>query len=309
MDLNNLATEIRAVIEANVPQPGDTGLTTAVPMALSNASTIDTNGNAADFSGSLSGDGALTKTGDGTLTLSTANTYSGPTTIQSGTLFISASPQATSAIEIASGATLGLDISSPVAAVNASVILGGTVLVTGTPVAGNYTLLAASSITGTPVLAAAIPGYQLQIVGDNELRLVQAVVNPYETWAGGGAFNDDTSGDGIANGLAWLLGAANPNLNATALLPTINESDGDVMLTFSMLNAASRGAATLNVEYSKNLEIWTTVPIPDTAGETVVVHVTFNIAPGDPLNTVTATISSAAADGGGKIFGRLMTEP
>ena len=47
---------------------------------------------------------------------------------------------------------------------------------------------------------------------------------------------------------------------------------------------------------------WTTVPVPDTDGQTVVADVTFNIAPGDPLNTVTATIFSFA--NGGKLFAR-----
>lgn len=52
-------------------------------------SVIDTNGLGADWSGVLSGSGALTKTGAGVLTLTGANSYSGMTTIASGTLALS----------------------------------------------------------------------------------------------------------------------------------------------------------------------------------------------------------------------------
>ncbi|WP_069266258.1 autotransporter outer membrane beta-barrel domain-containing protein [Paraburkholderia nodosa] len=49
-------------------------------------STIDTNGIGATWSGVLSGSGALTKVGNGVLTLTNANTYTGMTTISAGTL-------------------------------------------------------------------------------------------------------------------------------------------------------------------------------------------------------------------------------
>ena len=49
-------------------------------------STIDTNGLGATWSGVLSGAGSLAKAGDGTLTLSGANIYTGATTVAAGTL-------------------------------------------------------------------------------------------------------------------------------------------------------------------------------------------------------------------------------
>ncbi|MEX3813611.1 autotransporter-associated beta strand repeat-containing protein [Paraburkholderia sp. BR13439] len=54
-------------------------------------STIDTNGIGATWSGVLSGSGALTKAGNGVLTMTNANTYTGMTTISAGTLALTGS--------------------------------------------------------------------------------------------------------------------------------------------------------------------------------------------------------------------------
>jgi len=51
---------------------------------------FDTNGNNVAFASALSGSGGLVKVGNGTLTLGAASTYSGGTTINGGTLAISA---------------------------------------------------------------------------------------------------------------------------------------------------------------------------------------------------------------------------
>ena len=60
-------------------------MTTNIPISLTGTnSTIDTNGLGATFSGVLSGGGALTKAGAGTLVLSGVNAYGGGTTITGG---------------------------------------------------------------------------------------------------------------------------------------------------------------------------------------------------------------------------------
>lgn len=178
-------------------------------------------------------------------------------------------------------------------------------ITSGSPVSGT---LDAADLSG---LIDGGPGTgTLQISGSGtDIELVVSGVGagtPYQNWSGGAAFGDDANGDGVDNGLAFLLGAANPNANALGLLPTVDESGGSLVLSFSMLNAAKRGTATLSLEHSGDLGIadaWTAVLVPDAdSGPTS--GVTFTVLPGDPKNTVTATISSSEAVGG-KLFGRL----
>ena len=125
-------------------------------------------------------------------------------------------------------------------------------------------------------------------------------------WAGGALFDDDANGDGVDNGLAFLLGATGPNAAVPAR--TMSESGGNLIMTFSARNDASRGSAILNIQHSSDLGIgdsWVSVPVTD-AG-TAASGVTFSITPGSPNNTVTATISNTEATAG-KLFGRLKAE-
>jgi len=68
--------------------------------------TLTTGGNntSTTFSGAISGNGSLTKTGTGTFTLSGANLYTGPTSVDSGTLDVTGS--LVSSVTVNSGGTL-----------------------------------------------------------------------------------------------------------------------------------------------------------------------------------------------------------
>ena len=65
-----------------------TGVTSGRNIVLNANATLDTDVNTGTFSGVISGAGSLTKSGSGTLNLSGANTYTGGSTINSGTVVV-----------------------------------------------------------------------------------------------------------------------------------------------------------------------------------------------------------------------------
>jgi fibronectin-binding autotransporter adhesin len=75
-------------IRATAPFSSALGMTLSGTGA--NAAKVDTNGNAATLSGVLGGTGALQKEGNGTLSLTNFNTYTGGTTVNGGTLLLGA---------------------------------------------------------------------------------------------------------------------------------------------------------------------------------------------------------------------------
>jgi hypothetical protein len=134
----------------------------------------------------------------------------------------------------------------------------------------------------------------------------------YATWATGNQpFDGDANGDGVTDGMAFLLGAATPAENAIGRLPTA-ENNGGLVLRFSSRDAASRGTSALKVQWSYDLgatDFWssneaTLPPAPGGTVNGVVFVITEN--PIDPtIDEVQATIPSGQASGG-KLFARLL---
>ena len=139
-----------------------------------------------------------------------------------------------------------------------------------------------------------------------------AVQTAFDSWAGEGVtFTGDANSDGVADGLAWLLGVGSTAAAANGLLPTASGSNGDLTLSFKLRKPASQGSSRLKLQYSRDLGLtdpWTshTVTIPDVSGADPG-GVVFVIAPvaGQDYDEVQATIPSPAAGGTGKVFVRL----
>ena len=252
--------------------------------------TVNDGSNAEDLviSGALTG-GAITKAGLGVLVV-TNPLYSGNTTISAGKLIVRKAGAQTNAnpnndastVTITTGATLNLEYAGTDTVFG--LVIGITPLASGVYSAAEYPTV----IFGTGTIT--------------------VVSDPYLSWAGAGVpFDGDSNSDGVQNGLAWLLGAANPTANANGLLPVPTaETGGSLKMTFNMLNAASRGTSTVEVQHSSDLGIsdpWTGVPVPNTSGGPTN-GVIFVITPGSPLNGVQATIAPSEA-AGGKVFSRL----
>ena len=131
----------------------------------------------------------------------------------------------------------------------------------------------------------------------------------YETWAVGGvAFDADTNGDGVKNGMAWLLGALNPSVNALDKLPQASRNGTYLRLTFRCLKSTKRGSAQIKVQSSGDCgasDPWTSheAAVPDADG--TVNGVVFDTTDDGDFINVIADIPAASANG----FGRIQATP
>jgi hypothetical protein len=131
--------------------------------------------------------------------------------------------------------------------------------------------------------------------------------NDYSTWATGSEpFNGDANGDGVTDGIAFLLGAATPATAATSLLPAVSQSGGNLVMEFDCLATAARGGSVLNLQYDGDLVApWTSVLVPGAVGNNTVGNVSFVATANAALIHIVATIDDATEAAAGKLFGRL----
>jgi hypothetical protein len=142
---------------------------------------------------------------------------------------------------------------------------------------------------------------------DNISDVALTPASPYTVWIAGASgvpsgqtgFADDPNHDGVANGLAWILGDP-PLIDGRGLMPvpTANTS-GTLTVTFDCLNPADWGTATLAVEYSHDLCTWVSATVP--VGNGTVNGVLFSVA-GSSLLQVTAAIPNTTDN---RLFFRL----
>ncbi len=132
----------------------------------------------------------------------------------------------------------------------------------------------------------------------------------YEGWSDGASFEEDASGDGIANGLAWALGAESPDddVRELGLLPTLERivSDGQVLLRFTYRRASvarDDPDTAIAAVYSTDLEYWTEA---DEEGEGInVIEEIDGFGPG--VDRVEVDVSENLAEDG-RLFIRLRVE-
>jgi autotransporter-associated beta strand protein len=248
------------------------------------------------LSGIISGTGALTQNGSGTLTLTNTNTYTGDTTINSGTLRIDKAYLANSSA-IVMGATGKLDLNFDES--------GGAVTDTVASLTINGVLQPDGIYGATGSGATTINNTNFAGVGT--LTVGTGGGSPYTNWAAGfPGFTTTTDSldfenDGIPNLLEFVLGG-NPTTNdSPSILPTVGASGSDLVVTFNRTDLSETQPVTVKVQTSPDLVTWTdfaTIGAVNGSGYTVSEN---DVA----ADTIIVTIPKAAAT---KKFARVTAE-
>jgi len=179
------------------------------------------NGNAPEkFNGPISGNGGLTLIGSAAVTLSSANTYTGNTTLNGGKLIITATGSIANSAKIAlsSGTTFDVSAASPFTIYGSQTLSGGT---NGT---GTATIAASTSAgPGTVILA---PGAQaaFTLIGNaiSNSVTVGKINIPGGVILNGNAVTINVTGAPLPTGTYTLLTATNGfTVNGPLPLPTI----------------------------------------------------------------------------------------
>ncbi|MFC7335784.1 beta strand repeat-containing protein [Haloferula chungangensis] len=234
---------------------------------------------------------SVVKEGAGKWNLSGANTYTGSTTVNGGILALSAAADLSNATSVLINTGGVLDL-----AAGLNITVRSLALDNGAPLAdGTY----GSSTSGATNAGVADP--DLYFTGAGILTV--ELGDPYVTWSGGAEFEADANGDGVSNGLAWILGATDPDANALGLLPVPVQTSGDLSMVFAQVNPMAPNK--LFVEYSNDLggsDPWHSVQVPTTSS--TVDDITFTITPGSPSSSVSVSIP-ASKSSNGRLFSRL----
>ena len=252
-----------------------TSSTIGSPLTLVNNLTLLVyDGEAADdlvISGVISNSGSLTKTGDGLLRMTGANTYTGVTTVNGGTLAVNGT-------------------SIPDA--NKLVIVSGKVDLTGTETVGTLFFGSAQQVAGTWGASGSGATHidDTRFSGSGLLDVAHGA--DYSSWASinapGQTASQDYDHDGVANGIEYFMGQSGSGFTA---LPGVVETAGVRSVTWTK-GAAYTGVYGVDyfVQTSTDLATWTNATIGAGAG-----HVT------DGSSSVEFTLPAGAT-----VFTRLM---
>jgi autotransporter-associated beta strand protein len=260
---------------------------------LSGGAFIDSNGFDIVAAQAFSGEGNLTKQGNGKLTLSAFHSYTGDTIVSAGTLSLSQDYlDNASDVVIATGATLELT--------HNQTDVVETLTINGVAVTGEWGAVGSGA-----------QNESASITGSGRLRVGAAL--PYIDWAEGKALDNSNNGlgadpdaDGIANLLEYFLDG-DPKFSDATVLPSAADSTAtDFVMKFKRRDDANGDVTVQKFQYGSDLTTWSDLSIPATAGTYNVGAVTITVAAnGANPDDITVSVPKGANT---TMFGRISVE-
>jgi fibronectin-binding autotransporter adhesin len=235
----------------------------------------------------------------GTGTISGTVTVLSSATIDPG---VTVGQLTTGALALAGSYSCDVDgTESDVLAVNGNLDLtGSTLAISGTMTASSYTIATYTGTrTGEFTISPALPaGYEIDYSTAGVIKIAKS---GYNSWASvnapTGNANDDFDGDGVSNGVEYVLGGTKDTSDRNKL-PQVTSDGANLIFTFTRSKESITPDVAVAVQVNADLETWPTsganffavpdAPVTNNPGVTVVDN-----AP-DNTQTITLTVPMGA---------------